>query len=91
MFQFPGLVFVPAFSREGSPIRIPTVRGLCAPPRGFSQLAASFVTFRSLGIHCTPLFVFLTPCFAGLRAIRHVKELPHSKVLVDHPFQYGLM
>ena len=58
MFQFTG--FAPlagchAFSMAGCPIRIPADQIVCADPRGFSQLIASFVASGSLGIPHTPL------------------------------------
>jgi hypothetical protein len=46
----------PAFSRVGCPIRTPADRWVCAPPRGFSQLVASFIASGSLGIPRAPLF-----------------------------------
>ena len=42
----------------GCPIRRSADRRLFAPPRGFSQLIASFVAFESLGILHAPLFTF---------------------------------
>ena len=45
----------PAFSWVGCPIRTPADRWVCAPPRGFSQLVASFVASESLGIPRAPL------------------------------------
>src|SRR5690606_15640696 len=58
MFQFTG--FAPlagchTFSMAGCPIRIPADHIVCADPRGFSQLIASFVASGSLGIPHTPL------------------------------------
>ena len=41
--------------REGCPIRTPADQLVCADPRGFSQLAASFVASESLGIPRAPL------------------------------------
>ena len=41
----------PVFRRTGSPIRISTDLCSLAAPRGFSQLAASFVGVWRLGIH----------------------------------------
>jgi hypothetical protein len=41
--------------REGCPIRTPADRPVCAGPRGFSQLAASFFASGSLGIPRAPL------------------------------------
>ena len=48
-----------AFSLPGCPIRRSADQGSFAPPRGFSQLIASFVACKSLGIHRAP---FLTSC-----------------------------
>jgi hypothetical protein len=45
----------PAFSRVGCPIRTPADRWVCAPPRSFSQLVASFIASGSLGIPRAPL------------------------------------
>ena len=39
----------------GFPIRRPSDRCACAAPRGFSQLAASFIGFQCQGIHRVPL------------------------------------
>src|SRR5690606_26499653 len=75
MFQFAG--FAPlagchAFSMAGCPIRMPADHIVCADPRGFSQLIASFVASGSLGIPHTPLsslspepFVSFAPPLAG--------------------------
>ena len=43
----------------GCPIRTSADQGSFAPPRGFSQLVASFVASESLGIHRTLLINFL--------------------------------
>ena len=42
------------FTAPGCPIRTPTDQGLFAPPRGFSQLTASFVIPGGQGIPHTP-------------------------------------
>ena len=42
------------FNSLGFPIRIPPDRWLFTPPRGFSQLIASFFGCRCQGIHRTP-------------------------------------
>ena len=60
MFQFPAFASAQLrgchpFRMTGCPIRRPADRGLLAPPRGFSQLAASFIASGSLGIHRAPL------------------------------------
>ena len=39
----------------GCPIRISTDQKVCASPRSFSQLVASFIVSESLGIPHTPL------------------------------------
>ena len=44
----------PGVSRDGFPIRIPADRKMFAPPRRFSQLAASFFGFWCQGIHHIP-------------------------------------
>ncbi len=41
--------------RPGFPIRTPSDQSLLAAPRGLSQLAASFIASRHLGIHRMPL------------------------------------
>ena len=46
---------VSGLRRRGCPIRIPPELGSLAPPRGFSQLAASFFAVRCLGILRMPL------------------------------------
>ena len=58
MFQFTG--FAPlagyhTFNMVGCPIRIPADHIVCADPRSFSQLIASFIASESLGIPHTPL------------------------------------
>ena len=57
MFQFPA--FAPlrcrTFSAAGSPIRTPADQLPFADPRGFSQLATSFIAGGSQGIPRTPL------------------------------------
>ena len=44
-----------ACRRAGSPIRRPAGRRVCAPNRGLSQLAASFVGFLCQGIRRAPM------------------------------------
>ena len=46
----------------GCPIRRSADLRLFAPPRGFSQLIASFVAFESLGILHAPFFTFFPAC-----------------------------
>ena len=48
---------VPALRQEGCPIRIPPDQRSLAPPRRFSQLTASFVADRCLGILRVPLIL----------------------------------
>ena len=48
--------WIPDMRREGCPIRTPADHFVCADPRGFSQLAASFIASESLGIPRAPLF-----------------------------------
>jgi hypothetical protein len=42
----------------GCPIRIPADQVVCAHPRSFSQLVASFFASESLGIPHAPFFAF---------------------------------
>ena len=62
MFQFPALASIPdgchPFRMTGCPIRKSADQRLCAPPRGFSQLAASFIASESLGIRRAPFLTF---------------------------------
>ena len=44
------------FRQRGYPIRRPVDRRSLAPPHGFSQLSASFLAWRLLGILHGPLF-----------------------------------
>lgn len=46
------------FNVAGCPIRIPADRFVCADPRGFSQLVASFIASESLGIPHAPFSAF---------------------------------
>ena len=58
MFQFTGFASLAGyytFSIAGCPIRTPADHIVCADPRGFSQLVASFVASGSPGIPHTPL------------------------------------
>ena len=68
MFHFPGsacygLCIQPYMtghdSRRVSPFRNPRIKGCLAPPRGLSQLTASFIAFRRQGIH----LLLLVTCF----------------------------
>ena len=62
MFQFPALASINdgchPFRMTGCPIRKSADQRLCAPPRGFSQLAASFIASESLGIRRAPFLTF---------------------------------
>lgn len=87
MFQFTG--FAPlagyhTFNMVGCPIRIPADHIVCADPRSFSQLIASFFASESLGIPHTPLsslspdlYVIRGPQFRGsvLRALSRILVL----------------
>ena len=53
------------FRMTGCPIRKSADQRLHAPPRGFSQLAASFVASGSQGIRRAPLTTFLRPRICG--------------------------
>ena len=58
MFQFTGFASLAGyhvFNMVGCPIRIPADHIVCADPRSFSQLIASFFASESLGIPHTPL------------------------------------
>ena len=48
------------FNMVGCPIRTPPDRRLFAPPRGLSQLIASFIATESQGIRHAPLITFLS-------------------------------
>ena len=75
MFQFIGFAPIAryyTFSIVGCPIRIPADHIVCADPRSFSQLIASFIASESLGIPHTPLsslspdlYVIRGPPFRG--------------------------
>ena len=63
MFQFPGFASThqsgcTASGRAGCPIRKSADRRSLAPTRGLSQLATSFIAFRSLGIRHAPFLSF---------------------------------
>ena len=71
-----------AFSTVGCPIRTPADRWVCAPPRGFSQLVASFIASESLGIPRAPLITYRAlprPVFAQILPCSFVKKniAPH--------------
>ena len=69
MFHFPELASCKLYihlrttghdSRRVSPFRNPRIKGCLAPPRGLSQLTASFIAFRHQGIH--PMLLYT--CFS---------------------------
>ena len=66
MFQFPGLapLRVTGSLPPGSPIRTPPDLSLLAAPRGFSQLAASFIAGPCQGIRRVHLLRLTSPLFA---------------------------
>ena len=73
----------------GFPIRIPAARWMCAPPRGFSQLSASFFGPWRLGIR--PL-LFLSCCFPYLSLPYNVyaftrKSLPSPEAFAPGAFR----
>ena len=77
----------PAFRRAGCPIRTPADRWVCAPPRGFSQLVASFFASESLGIPRAPLITsraLARPVFARSLLLLRNKSL--STVVVYHKY-----
>ena len=69
MFQFPALASTSdgchPFRMTGCPIRKSADQRLCAPPRGFSQLAASFIASESLGIRRAPFLTFSAAAVIG--------------------------
>ena len=80
MFQFPAFASsirkIPESLPVGCPIRKSTHQRPFAPPRGLSQLIASFIACKSLGIHRTP---FLT-CYASFLSLRKESEKRVLKV-----------
>ena len=80
MFQFPAFASsirkIPGSLPVGCPIRRSAHQGPFAPPRGLSQLIASFIACKSLGIHRTP---FLT-CYASFLSLRKESEKRVLKV-----------
>ena len=76
----PGKPGYRAFSSVGCPIRTPADRWVCAPPRGFSQLVASFIASGSLGIPRAPLITFRAlarPAFARFSPCSLAKKYKH--------------
>ena len=80
MFQFPAFASsirkIPESLPVGCPIRKSAHQRPFAPPRGLSQLIASFIACKSLGIHRTP---FLT-CYASFLSLRKECEKRVLKV-----------
>ena len=80
MFQFPAFASsirkIPESLPVGCPIRKSAHQRPFAPPRGLSQLIASFIACKSLGIHRTP---FLT-CYASFLSLRKESEKRVLKV-----------
>ena len=80
MFQFPAFASsirkIPGSLPVGCPIRKSAHQRPFAPPRGLSQLIASFIACKSLGIHRTP---FLT-CYASFLSLRKESEKRVLKV-----------
>ena len=74
MFQFPGFApfykrrWSPRFTWWGCPIRTSADHLVCANPRSFSQLIASFIASESLGIPRVPLITSLVLCPKTQRA-----------------------
>ena len=65
-------------SRRVSPFRNPRIKGCLAPPRGLSQLTASFIAFRHQGIH--PMLLYT--CFS-----KKTSFLPYA--IVKEPTHKG--
>jgi hypothetical protein len=55
-----------AFNQVGCPIRKSADQRVCAPPRGLSQLIASFVASESLGIPHAPFLTFFKLASVGI-------------------------
>ena len=81
MFQFPAFASsirkIPESLPVGCPIRKSTHQRPFAPPRGLSQLIASFIACKSLGIHRTP---FRT-CYHRPKAVSAGNRESYSKIL----------
>ena len=82
MFQFPALASIPdgchPFRMTGCPIRKSADQRLCAPPRGFSQLAASFIASESLGIRRAPFLTFSAA--AGIGGLAYTLAFHSSRL-----------
>ena len=77
----------PAFSWVGCPIRTPADRWVCAPPRGFSQLVASFFASGSLGIPRAPLITYRAlarPVFARFSPCSSAQEIAFFPQIVNN-------
>lgn len=85
-------VSLPTLLGRGCPIRKSPDLKMCAPPRGLSQLAASFFAFWCLGIRRTPLvawpqffvvisIVVITTCSTLKTDFSIVKEHSHGPQL----------
>src|SRR5690606_29398968 len=93
MFQFAG--FAPLagyyiFNIVGCPIRIPADHLVCADPRGFSQLIASFFASGSLGIPHTPFFS-LSLCLSHCRHVTHKGYAPSLYSLLIRVLSQGAL
>ena len=81
MFQFPAFASsirkIPESLPVGCPIRKSAHQRPFAPPRGLSQLIASFIACKSLGIHRTP---FRT-CYHRPKAVSAGNRESYSKIL----------
>ena len=81
------------FNLVGCPIRTPADRWVCAPPRGFSQLVASFIASGSLGIPrallitfralSRPVFAWFSPC-SFAKKYKHIASLRRLLLLFSH-------
>ena len=89
MFHFPELapfrVCVPLRvtghdSRRVAPFRNPRINGCLAPPRGLSQLTASFIAFRRQGIH--PM---LLSCLFSKKTSFRPYSIVNEPALADPP------
>ena len=82
MFQFPALASINdgchPFRMTGCPIRKSADQRLCAPPRGFSQLAASFIASESLGIRRAPFLTFSAA--AGIGGMAYTLAFHSSRI-----------
>ena len=74
----------------GYPIRPPTDRGMCAPPRRFSQLTAAFLAIARLGIHHKPFFrltiLLFRPADSPAERALSVQSLTTPQFVNDLPY-----